>query len=33
MANAPVDVATPKFELGTCVRKCMSRIAEGVESV
>jgi hypothetical protein len=33
MANAPVDVATPKLELVTWVRKWMSKIAEGVGSV
>lgn len=33
MAKAPVEVATPKFELVTCVRKCISSMAEGVESV
>ena len=33
MANAPVEVATPKLELVTCVKKCMSRIADGVDSV
>jgi hypothetical protein len=31
MAMEPVEVATPKLELGTCVRKWMSRIADGVE--
>ena len=33
MAKAPVEVATPKFELVTCVKKWMSRMADGVESV
>jgi hypothetical protein len=33
IANAPVEVATPKLELVTCVKKWMSRIADGVDSV
>jgi hypothetical protein len=33
MAKAPVDVATPKLELVTCVKKWMSRIADGVDRV
>jgi hypothetical protein len=33
MAKAPVDVATPKLELVTCVKKWMSKIADGVDRV